>query len=78
MKRDKFQQMMDRNLIALWEQTIRSQKEALKYDKKNKNTFMIDLREDSLQRMLKRYEQVKERIIVGQRKLKLLPTLVTV
>jgi len=61
MKRDKFQQMMDRNLIALWEQTIRSQKEAIKYDKKNKNTFMVDLRQESLQKMIKKYEQVKEK-----------------
>jgi len=61
LKRDKFQQMMDRNLIALWEQTIESQKRAIEYHKKNKNDFMVDLTQDSLQKMVKKYEEVKEK-----------------
>jgi hypothetical protein len=52
---------MDRNFIALWEQTIESQKRAIEYHKKNKNDFMVDLTQDSLQRMIKKYEQVKEK-----------------
>ncbi len=61
MKRDKFQQMMDRNLIKLWEQTLESQIRNLKYYKEQNNTFMIDLTKDSLKRMLERYEEIKEK-----------------
>jgi hypothetical protein len=52
---------MDRNLIALWEQTIESQKRAIEYHKKTKNDFMVDLTQDSLKRMMKKYEEVKEK-----------------
>ncbi len=61
MKRDKFQQMMDRNLIKLWEQTLESQIRNLKYYKEQNNAFMIDLTKDSLKRMLERYEKIKEK-----------------
>jgi len=61
MKRDKFQQTMDRNLIKLWEQTLESQIRNLKYHKEQNNAFMVDLTKDSLKRMLERYEQIKEK-----------------
>lgn len=61
MKRDKFQQMMDRNLIKLWEQTLESQIRNLKYHKEQNNAFMVDLTKDSLKRMLERYEEIKEK-----------------
>lgn len=61
MKRDKFQQTMDRNLIKLWEQTLESQIRNLKYHKEQNNAFMVDLTKDSLKRMLERYEEIKEK-----------------
>ena len=61
MKRDKFQQTMDRNLIKLWQQTLESQIRNLKYHKEQNNAFMVDLTKDSLKRMLERYEQIKEK-----------------
>jgi len=59
MKRDKFQQMMDRNLIALWEQTLESQIRNLKYYKETNNAFMLDLTKASLEKMINEYKRIK-------------------